>query len=215
MNCHETRNDLSAYLDGALTWNRNDSVRSHLAGCPECAGTSQQVSAARNLMRAHGRIAPPADLVLKVKLHVSRHRSGSGAWGRVWIRLDNLLRPLALPATAGCLATMLTFGVLIQAMMKLPELSNDVPLTLSTPPRLRTTPPITFTTSEEGIWIATQVDQQGRVVDYQFLNAPRDPRQISELRHMLVFTQFEPATLFGKPTSSRTVINLRRISVKG
>ena len=52
-------------------------------------------------------------------------------------------------------------------------------------------------------------------MDYRVITGLHDPGQLSELRQILVFTQFEPATRFGKPTHARTVINFRRFSVKG
>jgi hypothetical protein len=76
-------------------------------------------------------------------------------------------------------------------------------------------PPINFTTSPDGVLVQTEVDYQGRVTSFQVLDGGGDEAQMRELRNMLVLTQFEPATRFGVPTASRTVIKISGISVKG
>ena len=214
MNCKQARDNLSSYLDGAVTWEQEGALHQHLATCQSCNEVAEQLQTVRDLVAAHGRVAPPADLALRIRLQVS-HRSQLTFWNRLAVRFDNFLRPVALPATAGLLATVITFGVMIHTFMVRPLISEDVPVSLTTPPRLRASPSLTFNTGDEGIVIETNVDDQGRVVDYRVLVGPRDPHQLSELRNILVFTQFEPDTLFGKPTYSRTVINFRRVSVKG
>lgn len=214
MNCSETRKQLSCYVDGDLDWKAESQLRRHLEACAVCTEQAVQLEAVRSLVRQHGRVEPPADLALQIKLAVSR-RVQLNLWDRLNVRLDNFLRPLALPAAAGLVAAFLTFGVLIQTFVNRPVLTEDVPLALTTPPRLRLAPPITFNTTDDGLSVMTNVDNEGRIIDYRVLNGPRDPHQLSELRQVLVFTQFEPATLFGKPTSGRIIINFRRISVKG
>ena len=214
MNCTEIKENLSCYVDGAMAMDQALRMRRHLEGCPSCAAEAEQLESLRSLLRAHGRIEPPPGLAQNVKLRLSQ-RSQLTVWDRLGVRIENLLGPVAIPATAGLLATILTFGVMIHTFFTRAVLIDDVPVSLMTPPRLRAVPPITFNTSEEGLVVQTDVDNQGRIVDYRVLNGTRDPQQLSELRHMLVFTQFAPATLFGVPTSGRTVINFRRISVKG
>lgn len=214
MNCKETRENLSNCLDQAITWEQETAVRQHLTGCAGCREIAEQLQGVRELVAAHGRVNPPADLALRIRLQVS-HRSQLTFWNRLSVRIDNILRPVAIPATAGLLATVITFGVMMHTFFTRPLISEDVPVSLTTPPRLRTSPSLTFNTLDEGIVIETNVDDQGRVVDYRVIIGPRDPRQLSELRNILVFTQFEPATLFGKPTYGRTVINFRRVSVRG
>jgi len=214
MTCKEARENLSNYLDQAVTWEQETALRRHLAACAGCSEVAEQLQGVRELVAAHGRVNPPLDLALRIRLQVS-HRSQLTFWNRLAVRLDNILRPVAIPATAGLLATVITFGVMMHTFFTRPLISEDVPVSLTTPPRLRTSPSLTFNTGDEGIVIETNVDNQGRVVDYRVIVGPRDPGQLSELRNILVFTQFEPATLFGKPTYGRTVINFRRVSVRG
>ncbi len=202
-------------MDGALPWEKAQALRRHLGDCPSCADEAGELENLRALVRSHGRVEPPSDLAMSIRLRIAGG-SQISFWNRIGVRLDNVLRPLAIPATAGLLATVLTFGVLIHTFVTRNDFIDDVPVALTTPPKLRIAPPIPFNTTEEGLWLETNVDDQGRIVDYRILNGGSlHPTQASELRQMMVFTQFEPATLFGRPISGRTVINLRRISVKG
>ncbi len=216
MNCAQTKHELSGYLDDVLESGRAREVRRHLETCRACAAEAEGLEKVRRLVRARGRAEVPAGLALRLRVALSQ-QANLRLWERLLVRLDNFLRPLAIPATAGLLATVLSFGVLIHtfAGRTVAAQPNDVPLNLTTPPRLRATAPITFNTGEEGMWVETAVDEQGRIVDFRVLYGPLDPGALSELRHVLVFTEFAPATYFGKPTSGRTVINFKRISVKG
>lgn len=215
MNCAQIKHELSGYLDGALDWRRALEMRSHLESCRGCADEAEQLEALRCLVRVQGRVAPPPDLALKIRVAIS-HRLHLRFWERLGVRVDNFFRPLAIPATAGLLATVLTFGVLIHTFaLRTVALSQDVPLNLQTPPRLRATAPITFNTGENGLLVEMRVDGQGRITDFRVLEGPQDARALSELRRVLVFTEFDPATYFGKPTTGRTLINFRRVSVKG
>jgi len=54
------------------------------------------------------------------------------------------------------------------------------------------------------------------VQDYRILSAPENAKEIMpELKNMLIFTTFRPATTFGQPTSGRAILSFSRISVRG
>ncbi len=215
MNCAQTKHQLSGYLDDALDWRRMLELGSHLTSCRECAREAEQLKALRRLVRAQGRVAPPPGLALEIKVALSR-RQHLRFWERLGVRVDNFFRPLAIPATAGLLTALLTFGVLIHTFaLRTAALAEDVPLNLATPPKLRATAPITFNTGENGLLVEMRVDGQGRITDFRILEGPQDARAVSELRRVLVFAEFDPATYFGKPTAGRTLMNFRRVSVKG
>ncbi len=218
MNCKETQRELSGYLDRALDWKRASEVRGHLSSCAECAGEAAQLDEVRRLFRTHVKVAPPRDLALQIRLRAARESQPSiSAWARMMVRLQNFLGPVAIPASTGLLSTALIFGMFVYNFGMPLNTANDIPLALQTPAKLLAMPQINFTTSEEGVMVMTEIDQQGRVVSFQVLNGngKSDVQQMRDLRQLMVFTTFEPATRFGVPTSSRLVINLRGISIKG
>jgi len=59
--------------------------------------------------------------------------------------------------------------------------------------------------------IEVQVDEQGRMVDY---NVP-EGQMTGEIGNMLLFTRFTPATKFLWPATGKLIIRVSRIVVKG
>ena len=102
MTCKEARESLSPFLDGAVTWQQEMALRQHLETCGKCGETVEQLRAVRELVAAHARVEAPADLAVQIRLRVS-HQSEITFWNRLTVRFDNILRPLAIPATAGLL----------------------------------------------------------------------------------------------------------------
>src|SRR5258708_7250128 len=184
-------------------------VRQHVEACPEGEMRAEQLGALRGLLREHARVEPPADLALRIRLRVSRDSEPAiGAWSRLLVHLNNFLRPVAIPALSGLLTTILIFGGFIYQFALPLDIPNDVPLALQTPPRLRAVPQITFTTGPDGVLVQAEVDYQGRITNFRVLNGGGDAQQWRDLRHVLLFTQFDPATRFGVPTSGKAIFNL-------
>ena len=124
-----------------------------------------------------------------------------------------------VPATGGLVTTVLTFGLLINLLMpgQIPA-TNDVPSTFYTPPELRSTPFEVAIDSghSEPLIIEALVGADGRVQDYRILSGgePSDVL-LSELKNMLIFATFRPATSFGRPTAGRAILAFSKIQVKG
>ena len=223
MNCTEARIELSGYLDQALNWEQSGRLDRHLEACSQCQVHAEQLGELRQLVRRTARVEPPADLELRVRLRIAREAQPamgflSALFGRLSVHLSNFLRPVAIPALSGVFSAMLIFGGFVYQFampLNLTNITNDVPLALQTPPRLRAVPPINFITSPDGVLVQTEVDYQGRITSFQVLDGGGDEEQLRELRNVLVLTQFAPATRFGVPTASRTVIKFSGISVKG
>ncbi|GEM_PF-918064 len=220
LNCTVVETELSAHLDGALPWEQSAQVEAHLSDCANCRDRGEQLGALRRLIRAT-RVAPPADLEMQVRLRVARKTQPALGWvfaflGRASVHMTNFLKPVMIPAVSGLVTAMLIFGGFIYQFALPLDLTNDVPLIVQTPPRLRAVPPINFITSPDGVTMQLEVDYQGRITNFHLLeDSGMDAQQMRELRNILVMTQFEPATRFGVPTASRTVIKFSGISVKG
>jgi len=217
MRCTDYRADLSAYADAALDARRAGRVRAHLGECRACADELKQLAGMRTLLRAHARVPAPPDLALALRVRLSRERHHR--WlGSLVVRLENLLEPVAVPAVAGLFAAVLLFGVLVQTIaIPAPGLAqtDDVPLTLTTKPRLRDLGSMHFANGDQRWLVEVRVDHEGRVADYKVLDGSSDPADMDKLRRMLLFTRFDPATAFGVPRQATTIISLSSISVKG
>jgi hypothetical protein len=53
------------------------------------------------------------------------------------------------------------------------------------------------------------------VQDYRIIAGSENPRDIHELRNMLILTTFRPATWMGMPRPGTAILSFSKISVKG
>ena len=63
--------------------------------------------------------------------------------------------------------------------------------------------------------LVTHIDAEGRVMDYKILSGQHSPELTYRLDRLMYFSQFHPATMFGRPTGGQVVLSLRRITVRG
>src|SRR5260370_9010821 len=144
---------------------------------------------------------PPADLAVQIRVAVAKARE-FGNWtarlrswaGHVDILLENMLRPLALPATAGFVSAMLVFVVVLQMIAPGMALTipNDVPINLMRAASLESLASFPVSPSQDGVEALTfgqhgllvdvTVDEYGHMVNYEILSGPEDratPRQLA------------------------------------
>jgi hypothetical protein len=159
--------------------------------------------------------AMPPQLARDIRLRVAEQRRISQRVTWSW-RWGNRLEPFAVPASVGLLSALLIFGIFIRTFeIPVRASSDDVPLQIHTPPRLRTTALLETDTGIECMKVQLLIDETGRVVDFSVLKGNQSPQQIRQLQYLLVFTVFDPATMFGRPTSDTVTLALRDGHVKG
>jgi hypothetical protein len=212
---------LSSYMDRALTGRQMQDVEQHLLGCAACRRQYESFTRTQRLVSTLGRKPAPADLALRLRVAVSReaaqaHRSLWEGWRICW---QNAVRAFMVPAAAGALSAVISFGLLI-GFFALPSpvaAPYDVPTSLYTPPELRFSPfEMGMNFNGESIVVEAFIDAAGRVQDYRVISAPQNIREyLPQLQNMLIFTVFRPATAFGQPTSGRAVLSFSKINVKG
>jgi hypothetical protein len=220
MTCLHSKSLLSAYLDGAITGKQMYVLDLHLRGCAACAAEYQALRQTQSMMNKMGRAKAPEDLSLKIRLAISREaaRVREPFWGNLILRLENSVRAFMVPATAGIFATIIVFGLLMGFITPVRANSNDVPLLISTDPELQSTG---FGVSmgeinEESLVIEAYVDRNGRVQDYRIISDPDKLRELPhQVKNMLIFTTFRPATYMGSPRPGTAIMSFSKISVKG
>ena len=117
MECHQSRDFMSAYLDGELDASIAQQMHLHLAGCPACKAHSEELLGLRSTIRQHGtRHAAPAHLqyriqaALRASAPARRRPLASLPWS--WINL----------AMAG--ASSAAFAVVLSLYLALPSSSE-------------------------------------------------------------------------------------------
>jgi Putative zinc-finger len=220
MTCVQAKSMLSSYLDGAVTGKQMVSLSRHLEDCGSCEQQYESLRHTQQLLANIGRAKAPADLSLKLRLAISREVAGARQpyFGNLAFRLENALRGFMVPATAGLVATIVIFALLMGFITPVQADNSDVPLLLSTKPELQqssfgmTLGAIT----EDSLVIEAYVDANGRVQDYTVLSGPDKVRDVPHaVKNMLIFTTFRPATSMGTPRPGTAVISFSKISVKG
>ena len=220
MTCAEVKFMLSAYLDGAITGRQMYGLDRHLRGCANCWGEYESLRRTQALLSKLGRARAPEDLSLKVRLALSHEaaRRRRPVWGNLGLRLQNALRAFMVPATAGVFATIVILAVLMGFITPVQANTSDVPLLISTSPELQQT---AFGVSlsavgDEALVIEAYVDANGRIQDYRILSEPDKLEDLPhQIKNMLIFTTFRPATWMGSPRPGTAVLSFSKISVKG
>ena len=224
MNCTQAQALFSPYLDGAVSGKQMHAVSEHLRGCAKCSREYTLLTHSQHLLSAVGRKQAPADLALRLRVAISQEAAAVRRpyFAGVWMRLQNALDAVIVPAAVGAVAAVLVFGLLLGFFAlpsQLQASSQDVPLMFYTPPRLQSSGPAGMgvgSISADSLVVEAYVDATGRVEDYRIISGPKDSEKIlPELNRTLILTTFRPATQFGRPTSGRAVLTFSKINVRG
>jgi hypothetical protein len=226
MNTSWAKRNLAAYIDGELGPVSSWVMRQHLSYSPELYDAYEERESAESLsalMRHLSSVQPPAHLGMRIRLAISRE-SSRRRWTRWRLHLDNLMRPLAVPAAGGVLAAVMSFLTLMGSVGMTPRMfAEDVPLAFFDKafvaiPEMSIPSP--FSVTEETVVLAF-IDGDGDVYDFRVIS--NDGRRLNakltaELASALVTTRFEPAMSFGRPVPGTMLITLRpadRVEVRG
>jgi len=221
MKCLDARLLMSSYLDAAVTRSEMSELQDHMGSCSECTRRYRALLQTQAAVSRLGRRPAPTDLALKLRVALSRELADSrrSRWERLTIRWENAFDALMVPATGGVVTTVLSFALLINFLMPAPVLDvNDVPTTFYTPPQLQATPFEMAIESQHSdpLIVEAIVGTDGRVQDYRILSGGESAgTRIEELKNMLIFATFRPATSFGRPTVGRAILAFSKIQVKG
>lgn len=231
MTCTTVRKKLSGYLDGALHSREHRPIQQHVAVCPSCRARLEEYQRMSTLMSRVNPMAPPADLPVRIRVALSHQPAPRTflrrTWERAHIRIQNMLEPIALPATGGVLTAMIVFAFMIQALfvgVPLGAVANDQPMNFIQPARLEFLAPFTFSDFEAAglqklgdvLIVQATINERGEVVDYEILSGPKDSVTRRSLDQVLMFSRFRPQMSFGRPTSGgRVLLSFDTTSVRG
>jgi hypothetical protein len=234
ISCHAVSRRAPLFFEGLLPEGERREVEEHLVDCANCA---VEVREFRNLKESLGSLPvlrPPVALRTHRRVTASREivrRRTQVSWVSMWnawqsgvrLRMQMLMRPLAIPTAGGFLSAVVLFGCLPVGMLS-PVLADsrgsmiDVPTQLYTEASVKSTSPVSF--GADDVVVDLTIDDQGRILDYKIADCPqimKTPELRRAIEHKLLFTQFTPATTFGLPMAGKIRISFRnsKIDVKG
>jgi hypothetical protein len=152
----------------------------------------------------------------RIRLSHERTRNDYDRWQN---RLNNVLKPLAVPAVMGVTITLFFFGILFGSLVSDPsalaayDSASDGPIVatykpISTPDTtIKRFGNTTRANLDQPLSIETNVTVAGLVSDYRIISGTRSAAVDKWLQEMLYFAQFRPATSFGVPVRSKIILS--------
>ena len=226
MSCENVQQLISLLLDRRLAAEERGMVLSHLSWCRTCTSYLDDAQRLRGrMLEMNGMRVPP---VLHSRLRViasheqqrlilhSSIRRFTRYWAdRVRLAFDNLMRPVALPFAGGSLSALLMFCMLVPSLSFPHNFTDQALLTdpygsvvlwssngpLAPPdsgnfPRIQR---LDQDTPDDANVVELTIDQAGKVSDFSLTHG----KLTEDLKSIIIFSQFTPATLLGLPTSGK------------
>jgi hypothetical protein len=240
MKCNTVRTKLAGYLDDAVTGaalvEERIHIREHLEACAYCREELQRYRKLSMLLSRVPRNLPPADLAVRIRVAAAQalptqdFRSRTRRIrDRAELLLDNVFRPLTVPATGGFFSAILVFVIVLQLIVPgitVRAVPNDVPLNILRPAELITLSDYPSSWAPEqhdvelslphGLLIDVTVDKNGQMVGYQIISGPHSVDLRHQLDQMLLFSRFRPMMSFGRPTSGgHVILSFSAVRVRG
>ena len=230
MNCSSVRSALWDYAAGTLGSSEREGVALHLDECRECALHRAEVRSMRTGLKSLRDKSASTLLATRLKVLASRERSRflrrrdmaarlSDLRGTVALMFDHLLRPFAVPAAGGVLASFFCITMIVDTLHFHPEWQPDIPVVgLFTQVTIDGVSP--FSVDGPDVTLQLTVDPSGAVSDFE---VPPDGDQIhnasaaemKEIGNMVLFSTFTPATSFGQKVSGKILVGSRHINIRG
>jgi len=228
MKCNTVRTKLAGYLDDAVTGGarveERVQIRKHLEGCNVCREELERFRKLAVMLSRVPKNLPPTDLAVRIKVAAAQAQHSEDWPSRMRrmkdhaeILLDNVFRPLTVPATGGFFSAILVFVLVLQ---------NDVALNLMRPAELVSLSDYPQAWAPEqndlelslphGLLLDVTVDAQGHMTDYQILSGPHSLELRRQLDQMLLFSRFSPMLSFGRPTAGgHVVLSFSAVRIRG
>jgi len=240
MKCHTVQNKLAGYLDDAITGGARVEERvhisQHLEACNVCREELEKFRKLNVMLSRVPKNIPPADLAVRIKVAAAQAQH-SQDWpsrlrrikDRAEILLDNVFRPLTVPATGGFFSAILVFVLVLQMIVPgitVQAVQNDVDLNLMRQAKLLSLSDYPQAWAPEqhdlelslphGLLLDVTVDAQGHMTDYQILSGPSSLELRRQLDQMLLFSRFSPMLSFGRPTAGgHVILSFSAVRVRG
>ena len=240
MKCNTVRTNLAGYLDDAITGGarveERAQIRQHLEACNVCREELERFRKLSVLLSRVPKNLPPADLAIRIKVAAAQAQH-SRDWpsrirrlkDRAEILLDNVFRPLSVPATGGFFSAILVFVLVLQMILPgttVRAVQNDVALNLMRPAELVSLSDYPQSWAPEsqdvelsmphGLLVDVTVDSHGQMTDYTILSGPTNQELRRHLDQMLLFSRFSPMLSFGRPTAGgHVVLSFSAVRVRG
>jgi hypothetical protein len=229
ISCIGLRSTSLPLFEDRLPADERERLEAHINECASCSEQLAGIERFRRVMKSLPVHKPPAEFSTRLRVIASREsyrrrsRVSWKAWWHAWkqdtrLWMNNLMRPLAIPTAGGFFSAVLLFGVLAHSIAPgVTASANDIPTVLYTGASVKSFMPLGFEAKD--LTVEITLDENGRLIDYSIPDSahPSKERAYRAIENLILFTQFTPASRFGRPISGKVKINFlsSRIDVKG
>jgi len=240
MKCLKVRARLAGYLDDAVEsaprLEERREIGRHLDACESCREELQRYRKLSMLLSRVPRAVPPVDLAIRIKVATAQAQETQG-WPNRWQRIkdraeilvDNVFRPLTVPATGGLFSALIIFAFVLHMILPLNTVKadpNDIPTGLLRPAELISLSDYPEAAVAEAqhpdvdlqhdLSVVVTVDAQGQMTNYEIISGPDNPVLRHQLDQMLIFSRFRPMMSFGRPIAGgHVVLSFSAVHVRG
>lgn len=199
----------------------------------EQAGEGQEMELHSEEVRAlsHGlkhlpRVSVPPILQTRLNVLASRERSRqvlrvtlSARWqelrSRMKLMFDNLLKPIAIPAIGGMLASSLCFGVIVDTLQFHPEwIADDIPVGYYTQVAIDDVSPFTNCVGKD-LLVQLTIDRNGKVIGFEVPQGKASSDEMEEIGNLVLYSSFTPAMAFGDRVTGKILVHIQHLNVRG
>jgi hypothetical protein len=177
MNCWNAKRRKTDFVDGRLRKRERSRVVSHLAECQSCSLEFEHARALRSTLANLPQPQPPARLRVALRVSASQEKQAIEAhrgsrlrrFCDYWLfRLDEMMRPLTLPATGGILSSFLLFALLAANIgTSTREANYEVPVFYANHMDANLVP----VQLRSSVILTLSLNGSGRITDYAFRDA--------------------------------------------
>jgi len=224
INCNSVRSTLWDYAAGTLGESDSLLVAAHLRECRQCDLHRAEVRSLRTGLKGLPEKSVSPLLRTRLRVTASRERSRHALRRNLAARMaelrsrarlvfDNLLRPVAVPAAGGMLASFLCFGVIVDTLHIHPVWDYDIPVGLFTQVTIDDVSP--FSVNGMDVVVQLTVDRNGAVSDFEVPQGTATPEELKEIGNLVLYSSFTPATAFGQPVTGKILVTINHINIRG
>jgi hypothetical protein len=225
LECESVRSALWDFAAGALDEGGRLMVTAHLEECRECSLRRAEVRSLRTGLKA---VLPeksiPSMLATRLRVTASRERARQALRrslatrtaelrSRMKLTFDNLLRPIAVPAAGGMLASFFCIAMIVDTLQYQPAWQGDIPVGLYTQVAMDDASP--FPSHGNDIMVELTIDANGIVTGFEVPQGNVSPEEMQEIGNLVLYSSFSPATAFGQPVTGKILVNIVHLDVRG
>ena len=172
MICWNVRRQQSDYLDGALRQTERARIEAHLEQCASCALHFEQALSLRASLGSLPDPSVPPELRHKLRVQASQEQQAVAqthgsrlrfVWNQWKFRLDQIMRPLTIPATGGLASSLLLFAALAFTIgTRSAAVEYEVPVVYANHTDVNLVP----VELRSSVVLTLSLDGNGRITDY-------------------------------------------------